>query len=146
MEIRIGEIEGLVRPGEERGGGMSGMEFYSERISTARKQHRCEMCGKAIEIGETYGRESGKFYGDFFTRALHIHCQNMEHEYCNEVDSEFTWDAITDYIQDIFCYDCEHSARRDDEPEWTDCPYMTVCECPKVIENYSGIEKEATHA
>ncbi len=122
---------------------MSGMEFYSERICTARKQHECEMCGKPIKAGEVYGRETGKFYGDFFSRALHVHCQNMEHEYCQNVDTEFSWDAITDYIQESECYKCEHSAQRDDEPDWTECEYSTVCECPKLIEKYGGAEELA---
>lgn len=110
------------------------MEFYSERKSIARKVHTCELCGGKISPGETYYRETGKWDGDFFSRALHAHCHFMEQDYCCEVDNEFSWDDITDYIADTYC--CDYEAR-------TDCQYR-VTECPKIktalMAKYGGEE------
>lgn len=107
------------------------MEFYSERQVTARKPHVCEMCGGKIVPGEAYYRENGKWEGDFFSRALHTHCHLMEMEYCCEVDNEFSWDDIADYIADTYCCDCEHAACNDDRDDWTECEYH-VTDCPKI--------------
>lgn len=117
------------------------MEFYSETHITARKEHVCELCGEIIHIGEAYWRESGKFEGDFFSRCLHEHCHEMEREYCEEVDTEFSWDCITDHVADKHCISCEHSGTRDDEEGWTDCPYTSVTECKKIKDIYNKPEK-----
>lgn len=108
------------------------MEFYSETCQTARKEHFCEMCGKKIKPGETYFRENGKWDGCFFSRALHVQCHLLECDYCAEVDNEFTWTGITDWAFDVYCDECEHSPRFDDQEGWTDCTeYVTTC--PKIL-------------
>jgi hypothetical protein len=121
---------------------MSAMEFFSERKVTAKKEHTCEMCGRVINVGEKYWQEKGVFYGDFFHRNMHDHCRGMEHKYCCDVDSEFSWDSITDYIAEIECRDCEHSGLRDDEEGWTGCPYADLCTCPKLIEKYKSADRK----
>ena len=110
------------------------MEFYSEEKVKAKKEHTCEMCGGKIKPGDTYYRENGKWCGDFFSRALHVQCHLMEEDYCCEVDCEFSWDSIQDYIQDEYCCVCEHAACNDDVEGWTACPY-SVTDCPKILES-----------
>ena len=113
---------------------MMGMEFYNETKHTAKKEHICEMCGRKIQVGEKYYQEKGKFYGEFFSRFMHTHCHNMEAEFCLEIDNEFSWDQITEYIQDNYCSVCEHN---DDC-----CVYVT--DCPKIIEMFSNKEDPKT--
>lgn len=110
------------------------MEFYSENTHIAKKEHKCEMCGGKINIGEKYYRERGKFCGEFFDRKMHVHCHHMEAEYCREVDCEFNWYSIYDYVRDKHC--CGECA------DWVmhnDCKYR-MAECPKLIELYREME------
>lgn len=84
------------------------MDFYNAKIQTARKTHKCEMCGQDIKPGEQYSYESGMWDGDFFVRKLHIGCNNILSEYCREIDNEFDYDSITEYWMEHYCANCEH--------------------------------------
>lgn len=84
------------------------MEFFNERLLKARKPHICEMCGREIKTGEIYRKETGVFYGEFFSRNLHNRCAEFEAEYCSNVENEFTWDEIYDYIVQKNCSVCSH--------------------------------------
>ncbi len=117
------------------------MEFYDERSLTAKKQHTCELCGQEIKPGERYFRETGKWCGEFFSRALHEHCHFMEVEYCAEVDNEFTWTEIMEYVADVYCRKCPHHPSHDDLPDWTDCNRI-VTDCPRIKELF--MERAAT--
>ena len=66
---------------------------------------------------------------------MHVHCHNMEREYCEEVDNEFSWDKITDYIQDKYCRDCEHSPFNDQIENGEECACYVI-ECPKLIKQF----------
>lgn len=115
------------------------MEFYNESKHKSRKKRVCELCGHVINVGDYYYSERGKFEGYFFSRDMHVHCHYIESEFCSEVDDEFSWEEITDYIQDNYCRDCEHAACNDDRDDWTECNYF-VTECPKLIKQFSGEE------
>ena len=108
---------------------MSYCEFYDEHQHTARKEHICEMCGGVINVGEKYWNEVGKYEGEFFSRALHNICHQMEREFCSEVDCEFSWDEITEYIQETYCTKCPHHWRHEDEDDYVECT-TTVHKCP----------------
>ena len=108
------------------------MEFYSEACYTARKEHRCEMCGRKIARGEQYVYQSGKWDGDFFTRKLHRQCNLLLYDYCTEVDEEFTYSSVLEYAEEQYCHDCEHAACNDDREGWTECK-EDVTTCPKVL-------------
>ena len=105
------------------------MEFYNHAFQTARKIHRCEFCSKHIKIGERYSYETGKWDGEFFVRKLCTPCYGMAAEYWCEVDNEFDWDQITDYLSEKYCWSCQHSINED-------CNIMLPCECPKIREHY----------
>ena len=113
---------------------MAGMSFYTERfIQTAKKDHVCDCCGGTIPAGTSYYRESGKYDGEMFDRCLHDVCHFMEAEYCSEVDCEFTWDAISDYISEQYCYDCPRSAINDDAEHFDECD-TDIYHCPIIRE------------
>ena len=50
------------------------MDFHTHRIVAARKQHRCEHCGKPIEVGEKHRRSAQVWDGDFSSYREHIEC------------------------------------------------------------------------
>lgn len=41
----------------------------------ARKQHKCDECGRTIEPGETYRRAAGIYEGDFWDSKMCAHCE-----------------------------------------------------------------------
>ena len=88
---------------------------------------------RKIHAGEYYYSERGKNDGDFFNRNLHTYCHNMECEYCSDIDNEFSWDSITDYVQEKYCGECQHAARKDDRDDWEECQYRRIVDCPKIL-------------
>lgn len=52
------------------------MNFASERIVTARREHRCYECGRTIGLGETYQRAAGSCWGEFWHAKTCAHCAN----------------------------------------------------------------------
>lgn len=54
------------------------VEFSSSDWIKARKDHRCDACGRVITAGEHYQYESGKCDGDFYTRRACADCRSLE--------------------------------------------------------------------
>lgn len=52
-------------------------EFYSDRLVTARKPHKCCECGGAIGSGQRYQRASGKNDGNLWTEATCAVCAEI---------------------------------------------------------------------
>jgi len=103
------------------------MEFYSDGIHKARKEHKCIICNQIIAVGEKYHRQSGKYEGDFFDRCLHMTCNKMMDGYCEQdADNEFTVDGIYDWLREIYCYDCD----KDDDCE------VDIFRCEKIVSNF----------
>lgn len=48
--------------------------MLSESTPTARKEHRCDWCAEAVEVGEQYERWSYILDGDFITSKMHREC------------------------------------------------------------------------
>ncbi len=104
------------------------MEFYTDSIHKARKEHKCMLCQQPILKGEKYHRQSGKYCGDFFDRCLHMHCNTMITEYVDAKDEyEFDADWVTEWLRDLYCYDCK------DEEECT----VETLTCEKIIKDFS---------
>ena len=107
------------------------MEFYNHVYPRARKNHTCEYCREMIGIGQKYSYETGKYDGDLFARKLCMTCSNILNEYLYaNSETDFTWDEIEQWLQDGFCYDCEHGPRQDDD---CDC---FCCNCPQIREKF----------
>jgi hypothetical protein len=107
------------------------MEFYDESKHKSRKERVCEMCGGPIHVGDYYYSERGKFNGEFFSRDMHVHCHNMEQDFCDKIDNEFSWEQIIDYIQDAYCYKCDKSE---------DCN-ICISDCPILKTKFSDQEE-----
>ena len=82
------------------------LEFYSERLHIAKKKHICEFCENAILENESYVKEVGKYFGEFFSRCLHERCSALEHDYVSNVDSDFCWDDIYYHFEANICRQC----------------------------------------
>lgn len=65
---------------------MSG-SFYSATTVTARKDHKCGDCGRAILEGERYERIAGAAYGDFWAWKSCAHCAALR-RMIRDIDEE----------------------------------------------------------
>ena len=109
------------------------LEFNTYREPIAKKDHKCLLCGEAIRAGEKYVRFSGKYDGLMFDNKLHPMCNRMISEYCYaHDDNEYTEDKVLEWVQEIFCYDCEHGWHGDGKD---DCE-TSIFRCQKVIERF----------
>ena len=88
------------------------LEFYNSKYVTAKKPHKFDCCFKQIEIGEKYEYQSGKYDGDFFTRAWCMDCSDICSWYFpsdyNVDGEEFTYDEIYESAHEAFCVKCRH--------------------------------------
>ena len=57
-------------------------DFYTEKIVTARKAHRCCECGDVIPVGARYERVVGKWDGDFGTFETCLVCVEIRKAFC----------------------------------------------------------------
>ncbi len=110
------------------------MEFYNRMYLKARKPHKCEFCGRTIERGEKYSRETGKYDGDFFCRKLCIPCERMLSKFCLDTnEDEFCWWQVNDWLSDTHCEECEH---------FNDCNYGHGNPSCEIIRKIYGEGKE----
>lgn len=78
---------------------------------TARKEHRCDLCGETIKVGEKYKRETLFYKGKMYDFASHcdcdelcelLHMQEQAEEIDTGVDSEIfatlTWEKISEIL------------------------------------------------
>ncbi len=109
------------------------IDFQKDSRPTARKEHKCDLCGGMIKIGEKYIRCNGMYDGEFFDSKHHVDCMGIIEKYCRaHEDNEYTADAIEDWIWDRVCADCVHGS--EDYDGYTPCPHKTPFECPEVRE------------
>lgn len=118
-------------------------DFCRAAKCTAQKEYRCEMCGGAIHSGEKYYRETGKWEGEFFDAALHIHCRSMRIEFCRENDDkfgDFYYYIIIDDFKEKHCCDCGYAVYNSTK-NISGCKRgYSVTNCPEVIKLYSDRE------
>lgn len=53
------------------------METLSDEWVRARKQHRCELCGEPIEVGDRHRRWTGKDGGELLNGRYHEECMDV---------------------------------------------------------------------
>lgn len=96
--------------------------FNRNSRPAARKEHKCDLCGGVIKIGERYLHSVGVYIGEFFDTKHHIECERIIQKYCNDQeDCEFIADEVNDWVHNRVCIDCDAI-----------CPYGTPCQCPIV--------------
>ena len=81
------------------------VQILKDTYPTARKEHRCQLCGGIIHKGEKYHRQSCAYEGRAYDFINHKKCENIMSEldmfgrtWHDGVDmgvfDEFTWDAV----------------------------------------------------
>lgn len=97
--------------------------FSKANHPTAKKKHKCDLCGECIDIGEKYYRYTGIYDGRFNDKKYHSECITAIHKYCKDTDcDEYTEDAVNDWIYSKVC----------DNHECFYCPYNMRTRCAQV--------------
>jgi len=78
-------------------------DCFSEKMVTARKEHKCCECGEAIKPGEKYEKATGVWDGKWDTFKTCFLCVRVRNAYCCTWEygglRETLWDALgIDYI------------------------------------------------
>lgn len=62
-------------------------QLLSQALVQARKQHRCDACGRPLEVGRKYVKTTAVVDGDFQSSKLCPRCQAMLEAYYDELDA-----------------------------------------------------------
>jgi len=78
-------------------------DFHSVHTTVrTRKPHRCEECGKRIELGSAAEYRRGVWEGDFYSYHLHPECsaaaQAFYDELCVPITDSWPWLVDGDFI------------------------------------------------
>lgn len=72
-----------------------------DKIITAKKEHRCLLCGAKIESGTLYRKIVYSDEGTIDEQKLHLECANAIVDYCTD-EREDCWDTslVMDYVSE----------------------------------------------
>jgi hypothetical protein len=88
------------------------MSFYRDTVRTARKEHKCGLCGAIIKKGEKYHDKAGNELGDIFYVKECEKCQPVIDEFCSsdhyERSEGYCEEWIQEWWRDVKCYECKH--------------------------------------
>lgn len=77
------------------------MTTYVDRYPTARKRHRCGLCWRFIEPGESYWRQAGLDRGAAWTNRTCEHCERVVWAYGrNGDDDEWEPECVAEWLED----------------------------------------------
>ncbi|MDR0905782.1 MAG: hypothetical protein LBN00_06375 [Oscillospiraceae bacterium] len=87
-------------------------ELFRESFPTAKKEHKCELCGEAVQKGTRYRVRIGTFDGDFFTEKLHLECAGVLDDFVNDQDlidleSGYDYSNVGDWWRSVKCEKCK---------------------------------------
>ena len=69
----------------------------------ARKRHRCMLCRRTIQPGETYWRQAVFDEGSAWVHKTCRHCERVVHEYCYMVgESEWMEEDALDWLREDY--------------------------------------------
>jgi len=54
-------------------------KFLNDTTPKARKEHRCELCGLPISVGQEHVARRGVFEGEAVTQRMHTDCEAVTH-------------------------------------------------------------------
>lgn len=103
------------------------MSFYRDTVRVARKEHKCELCGGAIKVGEKYHDKAG--HGDDFWQSKECEmCQTVIDEYHQtpyiDRDDGYYDEGIREWWREEKCGQCIKYKQ--------ECDEMThYCRCEK---------------
>lgn len=87
------------------------MSFYRDTIRTARKEHKCELCGAVIKKGEKYHDKAGSENDMWWTKEC-VKCQPVIGEYMEsdiyDRSEGYCGDWIHEWWRDEKCYICKN--------------------------------------
>ena len=105
------------------------MSFQRRKEVKCRKAHKCDSCGRTINIGQTAVYSAGKYRDTFSTGYSCLTCE----EIWDEIDSVMSG---FEREEEFFCNDMLDTAqdydiiRRDDDGKW------------RWVENYDGLKEK----
>lgn len=74
-------------------------EFYTDKIVTARRAHRCVECSQRINVGQRYERASGRYDGDFFSDATCLLCADVRKSFvCGSWVLGLLWESVEEEL------------------------------------------------
>jgi hypothetical protein len=106
------------------------MSFWNSKIvKKTKKKHKCQYCGRIIQIGESCSNEVGTYEGDFNNYYVCNRCCNAIDELHIEFDGELGdfYECIYDYTDLCRCPAC--GSRKNREREWSDDSMSCTFEC-----------------
>lgn len=78
-------------------------DFYSEKIVTARKPHKCCECRRVITVSARYELASGKCDGRIFSATTCLLCSEIRDAFvCGSFQFGKLWESIDDNIFPIW--------------------------------------------
>ncbi|MEN3158252.1 hypothetical protein ABC502_07705 [Alkalimonas sp. NCh-2] len=80
------------------------MSFSTVTTRTARKEHKCEFCGKPIAKGESYQSVFIANEGSAYSYKLHMFCDDICNTEAREADEYSTLDFLFDCARDRVTY------------------------------------------
>lgn len=100
------------------------MSFYRDTVRTARKEHKCDLCGVTIQKGEKYHDKAGND-PDMWGSKECDKCQSVLDDFCSsdyyDRSEGYCAEWVQEWWRDYKCPDCKH--------EYPECKPDNDCEC-----------------
>jgi hypothetical protein len=84
--------------------------ILADEMLTARKDHKCQECGRLIQVGERYSRERGKFDGRMFTHKTCAHCL-VAVEWMNDTCGGYVYGEVEEELREHWHEDTTYRRR-----------------------------------
>lgn len=114
---------------------MDGFETVMKR--KARKIHKCNLCGRNIEQGETYIQHTGKWFGEFYSDSYHFVCWSiLETYWASDYFDQGEWCSsdVREWLEEEYCRKCLGP-----DADLAECE-VPVFRCGKIVEKMMGKE------